>query len=121
MNMNKLYMDELYLALGYTDERAVKSWCLKNNVLLQKDGKVRFVFESAFKEVSERPFIEKLKSEFGNDWQAAYNLYASGNIPALTTLQRLPDVKYKTYIPKNGIANTYKKQFDEYAKSKKAA
>jgi hypothetical protein len=119
--MNKIYMSELFIALGYRDERAVKEWCMRNNVLLQRDGKAKFVFESAFKEVSERPFIEKLKREFGNDWESAYNVYASGNIAALTTLQRIPDVRYKTYMPKNSIKNKYKNQFNEYAKSKKAA
>jgi hypothetical protein len=119
--MNKIYMSELIQELGYSDDRPVRTWCQKNNILLIKTGKKEFVFESAFKEAQERPFVEKLKSEFGDDWESAYNVYASGNIAALITLQRISEVRYKTYIPKNSVKNKYKNQFDQYAKSKKAA
>ena len=87
-------MNDLLIELNYTDVRAVRIWCRKNNILLNKDGKAEYVFESTFKEVTERPFIQKLKAEFGNEWESAYNLYASGNIAALNTLQRIPEIKY---------------------------
>ncbi len=121
MIMNKIYMNELIIELNYSDTRSVRNWCKKNNVIIVKAGKSEFIYESAFKEVTERPFIEKLKREFGNEWESAYNVYASGNIAALTTLQRIQGLQYKTYIPKNSIQNKYKNQFNEYAKSKKVA
>lgn len=113
-------MNALLIELNYTDARAVRAWCRKNNILLNKDGKAEYVFESTFKEVTERPFIEKLKREFGDDWESAYNVYASGNIAALTTLQRIPEVRYKAFIPKNSVENKYKDKFEQYAKSKVA-
>ncbi|MES2566983.1 MAG: hypothetical protein V4565_08965 [Bacteroidota bacterium] len=104
--------------LGYKDIRAVRQWCRKNNILVIKTGRIEFVLESAFKEAFERPFIEKLRKDFGNDWEAAYNVYADGNIPALNTLQKIPEVKFKTFVAKDPLKEKYVNQFKQYANEK---
>ncbi len=116
--MKKIAINELKATLNYKDLRAVRKWCIENDVLIIKHGKNEFVFETAFIEVFERPFINKLKRKFGKIWESAYRLYKDGNIPALNMLQETPLVVGKSYKPKNTIVNDY---LNKYKSHKKAA
>ncbi len=59
MKMKKLAIEELKTWLKYNDLRPIRKWCIKNDVLIIKHGKNEFVFETAFIEVFERPFIDQ--------------------------------------------------------------
>ncbi|MCW3085085.1 MAG: hypothetical protein JWP12_2451 [Bacteroidetes bacterium] len=118
--MNTLSLNKLLDYLDYSDLRAVRKWCNKNDVFIIKHGKNEFVFETDFKIVWERPFINKLKATFGDDWKSVYQLHKDGNIPALDILHNIPDVKYKTYKPAAKGSENYKKKLEEYAKNKAA-
>ena len=113
--MGKLNLKDLMQELNYKDLRAVRNWCKKNGILIIIAGKAEYVIEANYKQVIEKPFIEKLKSEFGAEWESVYQLYSSGNIAALSTLQELPDSNFKTYKPKDPIAKKYQNQLAHYA------
>jgi hypothetical protein len=74
-------IEEIKTILGYSDLRTVRKWCIDNNVLIIKQGKTEFVFETNFRLALELPFINKLKKKFGDDWESVYNLYKDGTIP----------------------------------------
>ncbi|MGB3948539.1 MAG: hypothetical protein WBM13_11185, partial [Bacteroidia bacterium] len=67
--MKKISIEELKEKLNYNDLRPIRNWCQKNDVLIIKHGKSEFVFESNFEEAYEKPFINKLKSKFGKEWE----------------------------------------------------
>ncbi len=116
--MNKINIYELQEYLNYKDIRAIRNWCKKNNVFIIRQGKNEFVFETNFKEEYERPFINKLKKLYGNDWESVYRLYADGDIPALNMLQQLPEIRCKTYTSINKSKNTFNEKFENYRKHK---
>lgn len=115
--MNTITLPDLQDFLGYSDLRAIRNWCHKNNVLVIKQGKNEFVFETDFKEKFERPFINKLKKEFGDDWESVYRLYSEGNIPALNMLHSVPDVLTKGFKQQK---NSYDLLFENYGNNKAA-
>ncbi|MFY9309605.1 MAG: hypothetical protein WAQ28_11215 [Bacteroidia bacterium] len=118
--MNKIPIEELKEMLNYNDLRAVRSWCEKNDVLIVKQGKFEFVFETNFKEVYEKPFINKLKSKFGNEWESVYRLYKEGNVPALNMLAETPSVRYKPYRAKTPTVNRFQEKLDAYKRNSAA-
>ena len=83
-------------------------------------GKFEFAIEANFKEVFEKPFIEKLKKKFGKDWESVYNLYSSGNIPALNLLNQNNVVIGKSYQPTNNLVQDYLQKFINHGKTKAA-
>ncbi len=118
--MKKLLIDELKDQLNYNDLRAVRNWCQKNDVHITKHGKLEFVFEANFKEVYEKPFINRLKSRFGKEWESVYRLYNEGNVPALNILQETPNVTYKAYKSNSPIRSEFREKLDAYKKSSAA-
>ena len=118
--MKMISIDEVLLNLKSTDLRTARKWCVKNDVEIIKQGKNEFVFETEFKEVLERPFINKLKRKFGKEWESVYKLYAEGNILALNILQNMPTVNYKTYKPGNEIISKYLSKYENNEKTKAA-
>lgn len=118
--MRKLSIEELQEQLNYSDLRAVRNWCKKNDVLLIKHGKSEFVYEANLKMVFEKPFISWLKSRLGNDWEHAYRLFDEENIPALNTLQEIPSITYKAYKSNSTMKNQFLEKLDGYKKSSAA-
>jgi len=118
--MKMIPLPDILDFLSYTDLRAARNWCRKNNVLVLKQGKNEFVFEIEFKEKFERPFINKLKKEFGDEWEQVYRLYADGNIPALFTLQQIPTVKRGSYNSINKKKSEFLIMLEEHERTKAA-
>ena len=114
--MKTIDITELKEKLDYLDLRAVRNWCKRNDVLIIKQGKMEFVIESNFEEVYEKPFINKLKRQFGDDWVSTYRLYKEGNITALNILQTVPNVQYKIYRPTGKTKNKFQEKLDAYKK-----
>lgn len=103
--------------LNLIDVRSIKKWCHRHDVLIIDN---EFVIESEFREVRERPFINKLKSKFGKEWESVYRLYADGNIPALNDINTIsinPLPIYKGTNPEN----KFLKKVIEYERKKKNA
>lgn len=123
--MNTISLNKLLDYLGYSDIRAARKWCNKNNVFIMKHGKSEFVYETDFKVVWERPFINKLKTRFGDNWKSVYKLYSDGNIPALNMLiQSTPFVSQKKgnkiLRSKSTVYDDYLNTFKEHVKAKTA-
>ena len=118
--MEKLSLNEILDDLGYIDIRSARNWCKKNNVLVIRQGKNEFVIEANFKEVFEKPFIDKLIRKFGKNWESVYQLYANRNIPELNAINEMPSVTYKAYKPKNEIVSKYLNKYDSNEKTKVA-
>lgn len=118
--MKTIPLRELLKHLEYSDLRAVRTWCSKNNVFITKQGKNEFVFETNFKEVFELPFINKLKSKFGDEWESVYRLYSEGNVPALNMLQHATSSNHKIYKPENSIIQQYLTKYQSHGKKKAA-
>ncbi|MES2592181.1 MAG: hypothetical protein V4608_09875 [Bacteroidota bacterium] len=118
--MNKITVDELREKLNYNDTRAIRSWCKRNNVLVIKHGKMEFVIESNFEEAYEKPFINKLKGQFGSEWESVYRLYKEGNVPALNMLQEAPSVTYKAYKSNSTTKSRFQEKLDAYKKNSAA-
>lgn len=119
--MKTIAIEKLNDYLNYSDLRAVRNWCSKNDVLIIRQGKCEFVIESNFKEAYELPFISKLKKKFGKDWESVYLLYFEGNIPALHLINQLSSSQmpvYKKYKPEE---NEFVIKLKEYERKKKNA
>jgi hypothetical protein len=114
--MKTIEIEQIRKMLQYSDLRGVRTWCEKNDVLIVKQGKMEFVFEPNFAEAYEKPLINKLKAKFGKDWESVYLLYKDGNVPALITLQDVPEVKYKAYKSENKVFNKYNEKYKSLAK-----
>jgi hypothetical protein len=118
--MNKITIDELKEKLNYDDLRSVRRWCKNNNVIIIKQGKSEIVSEVNFEEAFDRPMINKLKSQFGKDWESAYRIFKNGNVPALNMLHDVPSVTYKVYKSDNEMYNKYHEKFKNRSKNKAA-
>lgn len=121
IKMRNISLQEILKQLNYSDLRSGRRWCRENNVLLMKQGKLEFAFESEFQEAIERPFITKLKRQHGESWKMVYALYKEGNIPALNTLQTVASVGLKAYKPINRKNNLFREKLDAALKGKTAA
>ena len=118
--MKTLEIEELKEKLNYSDLRPIRNWCQTNDVLIIKHGKLEFVFEVNFKEAYEKPFINKLKSKFGDEWESVYRLYSEGNVPALNMLQHATSSNHKVYRPENNIIQQYLTKYQSHGKKKAA-
>jgi hypothetical protein len=118
--METISLYELLIKLNITDLRTARKWCVRNDIVIMKHGKIEFISEVDFKRAFERPFIEKLKSKFGHDWKSVYELYDSGNIPALEALNETKNVAYRAYKPKNKIISGYLNKYESNDNTKAA-
>jgi len=118
--MKTIPIENLLDLLNSIDLRTVRKWCKKNGVLILRQAGCEFVIESEFREVYERPFVEKLKRKFGAEWEIIYKLHVDGNISALHTLHQIPEVSKKAFEPNNKKVNEYLEKFRNYGKSKAA-
>lgn len=119
--MKTIPIENLLGLLKRTDLRAVRNWCKHNGVLILKQAGCEFVIESEFREVYERPFVEKLKRKFGADWESAYSLYKDGHIPALHILNDLTSTPVSIYKTNSSNKSNFTKKLEEYERKKKNA
>lgn len=119
--MKVIHIEELLEILGYTDVKAVRNWCSRNDVLIMKPGKIEYVYETEFILAYEMPFINKLKNKFGDDWEQVYNLYKDGNIPALNMLNNSVLTASQLNKTKTTKDCPFTKKIKEYEKNKKNA
>jgi hypothetical protein len=118
--MKKIYIEELRVILKYKDDRSIIKWCEDNDVLIIDQGASTFVFEAEFLETIERPFINKLKARFGEDWESVYKLYKDGNIPALNILNTSSVTISSTYAPTNDVEKKYLERYKSHGKKRAA-
>jgi hypothetical protein len=117
--MKTIPLKQLLEKLKYKDLRSVRRWCEQKSVAVMKQGLNEFVYESNFLEAFDKPFIEKLKSRFGKDWESVYVLYRDGNVIALNTLNNLVSNPISTsFRAKSVVEKNYQSKFREYAKTK---
>ena len=115
--MRRIGLSELFAYLGYTDIRTVRKWCNNNNVAIIRQGKSEFVYEANFRQVFDRPLINKLREQHGDNWQEVYQLYLDGNIPALTAINSRSKYQDKSYKPDNEIVSKYLSKYENGNKS----
>jgi hypothetical protein len=118
--MKTIPIENLLELLYYRDIKAVRTWCIDNDVLIIKHGKFEFVFETEFELAYEKPFVDKLKRKYGADWEDVYRLYKDGNIPALNMINSLSSKPMPIYN-KNNKLNQFELKIKEYEKKKNAA
>lgn len=114
--MKVIHIEELFELLGYRDIESIRKWCVNNDVLITKTGKVEFVYETEFQLVYEKPFIDKLKRKFGAEWEQVYNLYKEGNITALNTLSGSTSKPTLLYRKESDSKNKFLEKLKDYEK-----
>jgi hypothetical protein len=118
--MNVILIEDLKLFLNRISIRAIRNWCLKNDVLIMHKGtKAECVSEMEFEMAFNKPLIDKLKKKFGKGWESVYKLHKSGSIEALAELNNAATTSKYFISPKNKnkILSELQDKFYNYAKT----
>lgn len=103
-----MYFHQVCPLINREDERAVTTWCKKNNVDLYKDSVGPYILKHDFDLAYDRPLIIKLKALDSNRWQEYYKAYLEGELYKLLDFESSSKQKESGYIPKGTIAKELK-------------
>ena len=68
-----MYLNELSSLINRKDKRSVRSWCLKNHLLVYKDSSGEYVIKEEFELAYNMPLILNLKAKYGESWVDYYS------------------------------------------------
>lgn len=78
--INYLDMKEVAERLKMKSADAATKWCINHEVEMMTLGNKRVVLEFAFMLSFEKPLIDSLKREYGDNWAVYYEVYKSGDV-----------------------------------------
>ncbi len=110
--METITLKEIVSRFPFKGIRSLKSWCQRNAIDVYNFDRIEFLLEKEFILVFEKPFIDKLKRKFGDSWGSVYEVYKSGNIQELETLNEsiTKNQFYPKYKSENKNINKYKNE-----------
>lgn len=98
------YLSELSPLINKKDVRSIRKWCAKNQVPLYEDSSGSFVNETEFEIAYNMPIILKLKNQYGEGWQKYYDLYQSGKLYDMLSVNDGVNNKKTNYKPKGKLS-----------------
>jgi hypothetical protein len=102
---NRMYLNELSSLINRKDKRSVRSWCLKNHLVVFKDDSGGFVMKQEFELVYNMPLILSLKAKYGEFWMDYYKLYENDELYKILDFPLLNKVKKTGYVPKGKLSS----------------
>lgn len=99
-----MYLNELSFLINRKDKRSVRSWCLKNHLLVYKDSSGEYVMKEEFELAYNMPLILNLKAKYGESWVDYYKLYEDGEVYKILDFPALKKVAKMGYVPKGKLS-----------------
>lgn len=101
--VKRLYLTDIvkHKLINRSDIRSVRRWCRANRVEVLKDTSGEYVIEAEYNLAYNLPVLQKLKKQFADGWQTAYQHYLNDDIYMITTLDQIPISK--GYKPRGSI------------------
>ena len=106
--VKRLYLTDIvkHKLINRSDIRSVRRWCRTNRVDVIKDLSGEYVIEAEYNLAYNLPVLQKLKKQFADGWQTAYQHYLNDEIYMITELDKKPITK--GYKPMGSIAIKFK-------------
>ena len=90
--------------LSRKDIRSIRRWCKIHHVEVYKDSVGEFVIKAEFQLAYDWPTIQKLKGEYGNDWQTYYGYYLNEELYKMIDTNSSSPSNPSRYVAKGRIA-----------------
>jgi len=102
--VKRLYLADIvkYNLINRCDLRSIRKWCKSNNVEIIKDTSGEYVVEAEYNLAYNLPVLQKLKKQFADSWQTAFQFYLNDEIYKMVELDKKPNPQ--GYKPMGSIA-----------------
>jgi hypothetical protein len=98
----RIYLKKVAELINRKDERSVRRWCNKNNLVIYKDSSGHFVYQNDFDLAYDLPIILSLKTQYGDDWSEFYEKYTSNMLHKSIVFKKTSNTE--KYSPKSDAA-----------------
>ena len=104
-SLDKIFLGELGILLGYSTRTSVKNWCEKNKVEVYSYGNKRFILKYDYNNAIHTPQIKQFKEKYGAEWETAFKLAQKNELYKLAEFIEPVSIHHNNrYKPKSKAA-----------------
>lgn len=95
------HLDEIVAQFPFRTISSFKKWCKKNGVVVIDHDDIPFVYTSEFEVAFNRPYLERLKLKYPNNWQPLFESILKNEYSKIVqyTENQVPTVNHIGYQP----------------------